>query len=215
MNANVPPGYKQTEVGVIPEDWDFVRLTTVAELESGHTPSRRQPRYWGGDIPWVSLHDTEALNQKEIYITIQTVTQEGINNSSARLLPKGTVIFSRTATVGKTTALGREMATKPRLRKLHLWAESLQSLSSLFIPSYDRRMEEIYGGQYSQYCIHARLPRFARTSAFTNRTTSHCRGIERCGCPHRILGATPRQKAPHQTRRHARIAHRQEAATGI
>ncbi|HRW66004.1 MAG TPA: restriction endonuclease subunit S [Candidatus Competibacter sp.] len=104
-------GYKQTEVGVIPEDWDFVRLTTVAELESGHTPSRRQSRYWGGDIPWVSLHDTEDLNQKEIYITAQTVTQEGINNSSARLLPKGTVIFSRTATVGKTTVLGREMAT--------------------------------------------------------------------------------------------------------
>jgi type I restriction enzyme S subunit len=109
--AAVPKGYKQTEVGVIPEDWGYVRLNTVAKLESGHTPSRRQPKYWNGGTPWVSLHDTDALNDREISHTAQTVTKEGIANSSARILPKGTVVFSRTATVGKATVLGREMAT--------------------------------------------------------------------------------------------------------
>lgn len=103
--------YKQTEVGEIPEDWDYVRLTSVAQLESGHTPSRRHSEYWNGDIPWVSLHDTDFLDVREIHTTTQTVTAEGIANSSARLLPKGTVVFSRTATVGKATCLGREMAT--------------------------------------------------------------------------------------------------------
>ncbi|MCB4361848.1 restriction endonuclease subunit S [Quatrionicoccus australiensis] len=107
----VKPGFKQTEVGVIPEDWDCVQLTHVAKLESGHTPSRRHPEYWGGDIPWVSLHDTDSLGGREIYTTSQTVTNEGIKHSSARLLPKGTVVFSRTATVGKVTTLGRDMAT--------------------------------------------------------------------------------------------------------
>jgi len=105
------PAYKQTEVGVIPEDWDYVQLTSVAQLESGHTPSRRHPEYWDGNIPWVSLHDTDALDGREIHRTAQTVTSDGIKNSSARLLPKGTVVFSRTATVGKVTTLGREMAT--------------------------------------------------------------------------------------------------------
>ncbi|MFZ2269464.1 MAG: restriction endonuclease subunit S [Azonexus sp.] len=107
----VKPGFKQTEVGVIPEDWDCVQLTHVAKLESGHTPSRRHPEYWGGDIPWVSLHDTDSLGGREIYTTSQTITNEGIKHSSARLLPKGTVVFSRTATVGKVTTLGRDMAT--------------------------------------------------------------------------------------------------------
>jgi type I restriction enzyme S subunit len=88
-----------------------VYLTSVAKLESGHTPSRRRPEYWKGDIPWISLHDSGALDVREIFSTAQTIGQLGLANSSARLLPKGTVVFSRTATVGKATVMGREMAT--------------------------------------------------------------------------------------------------------
>ena len=105
------PRYKQTEVGRIPGDWAYERLTSVAKLESGHTPSRRNSAYWGGSIPWISLHDTSALDEREIFDTAQRITPEGLANSSARLLPKGTVVFSRTATVGKATVMGREMAT--------------------------------------------------------------------------------------------------------
>ena len=105
------PGYKQTEVGVIPEEWQCARMSEIAKLESGHTPSKREPSYWGGSIPWVSLFDTEGLQGREIFETAKMVTEEGLNNSSARLLPKGTVVFSRTATVGKTTVMGRDMAT--------------------------------------------------------------------------------------------------------
>ncbi|MGB7644506.1 MAG: restriction endonuclease subunit S [Pseudomonas fluorescens] len=107
----VKPGYKQTVAGVIPEDWECARISDVAKLESGHTPSKREASYWNGSIPWVSLFDTEGLQGKEIFETAKMVTEEGINNSSARILPKGTVVFSRTATVGKTTVMGCEMAT--------------------------------------------------------------------------------------------------------
>ncbi|WP_300658990.1 restriction endonuclease subunit S [Hydrogenophaga sp.] len=107
----VQAGYKQTEGGVIPVDWNYQQLTDVARLESGHTPSRRQPSYWGGNIPWISLHDTGSLNDLEILATQQYISQAGLKNSSARLLPKGTVVLSRTATVGKATSMGREMAT--------------------------------------------------------------------------------------------------------
>jgi type I restriction enzyme S subunit len=107
----VKPGYKQTEVGVIPEEWQCTRMSEIAKLESGHTPSKRQPSYWGGSIPWVSLFDTEGLQGREIFETAKMVTDEGLKNSSARLLPKGTVVFSRTATVGKTSVMGRDMAT--------------------------------------------------------------------------------------------------------
>jgi type I restriction enzyme S subunit len=94
-----------------PEGWMFARLTEHARLESGHTPSRKRPDYWSDGVPWVSLHDTKLLDQPEIHHTTQTISELGLQNSSARLLPRGTVVFSRTATVGKATVLGREMAT--------------------------------------------------------------------------------------------------------
>lgn len=107
----VKPGYKLTEVGVIPEDWSCVPIAKVARLESGHTPSRRSSQYWGGDVQWVSLHDTDALSENEIHVTAKTITGEGLKNSSARLLPAGTVVFSRTATVGKSSIMATSMAT--------------------------------------------------------------------------------------------------------
>ncbi|RVH97637.1 restriction endonuclease subunit S [Sinorhizobium meliloti] len=95
----------------IPADWNLVALTKVAKLESGHTPSRDKADYWGGEIPWLSLADTDALDLLEVDQTSQCVTPKGIDNSSARILPKDTVVFSRTATVGKSSRMKRPMAT--------------------------------------------------------------------------------------------------------
>jgi type I restriction enzyme S subunit len=95
----------------LPHGWKVERLTDVARLESGHTPSRRRPDYWGGDVPWVSLNDIAALSEPSIATTIEKITQLGLANSSARLLPAGTVIFSRTASVGKSTILSIPMST--------------------------------------------------------------------------------------------------------
>ncbi|WP_438013982.1 restriction endonuclease subunit S [Sorangium sp. So ce315] len=95
----------------LPKGWRWVKLQHVARLESGHTPSRREPRYWGGDVPWLSLKDVRVLNSRYIYDTADHPTPLGIENSSARILPKGTVAFCRTASVGKTVILGRAMAT--------------------------------------------------------------------------------------------------------
>ena len=109
--GNWPVGRIYPTPKQVPSGWKLSRLTAVARLESGHTPSRRVPQYWDGGVPWISLHDTDALGSNEILVTAMTISQAGLENSSARLLPKGTVVFSRTATVGKTTIMGREMAT--------------------------------------------------------------------------------------------------------
>lgn len=95
----------------IPSDWKLVRLTSVAQLKSGHTPDRKRPDYWDGDVPWISLGDTGELDRLTVEKTSECVTSLGIKNSSARVLPKDTVIFSRTATVGKATRLALPMAT--------------------------------------------------------------------------------------------------------
>lgn len=94
-----------------PQGWSWQRLVTLADLESGHTPSRRQPTWWGGDIPWIALPDIRALDGKVATETKAYTNPEGIANSSARILPKDTVVFGRDVQVGFTTIMGRPMAT--------------------------------------------------------------------------------------------------------
>jgi type I restriction enzyme S subunit len=94
-----------------PTGWWWVRLADVARLESGHTPSRDRPDWWGGDIPWIALPDIRALDGEVTFETGERTNPEGIAHSSARVLPVGTVAMSRTASVGFVTRMGRPMAT--------------------------------------------------------------------------------------------------------
>ena len=96
---------------VAPEGWTWKLLSTIARLESGHTPSRHRPDWWDGDIPWLALPDIRSVDGQVVLETIEHTNPEGISNSSARILPAGTVCLSRTASVGFVTVLGRPMAT--------------------------------------------------------------------------------------------------------
>ncbi len=113
--TDVIPGVAGLSVGLpgreAPPGWRWVRLTHVARLESGHTPSRRHPEYWNGDVPWLTLPDARVHHGKVITETSQMINDAGLAHSAARLLPVGTVCLSRTASVGNVTRLGRPMAT--------------------------------------------------------------------------------------------------------
>lgn len=98
-------------VEAIPKDWRLVQLTKYAKLESGHTPSRNHPEYWEGDIPWVSLQDAERMKGLRLTETQSTIGPLGLANSSARMLPEGTVVFQRTASVGLSCILDVAAAT--------------------------------------------------------------------------------------------------------
>jgi type I restriction enzyme, S subunit len=106
----VKPGYKQTEVGLIPEDWGLPLLDSIAKRGSGHTPDKKHPEYWDGPIKWVSLRDSDSLDKIFIEETAATITLAGIANSSAVLHPAGTVVLSRDAGVGKSAIMKTEMA---------------------------------------------------------------------------------------------------------
>ncbi|WGL15809.1 restriction endonuclease subunit S [Microbulbifer bruguierae] len=95
-----------------PEGWNWQKLVDLAILESGHTPRKSVFDYWeNGDVPWISLQDIRAAHGKIIENTKHMPTMKGIENSSARLLPTGTVCFSRDISVGFTTIMGKEMST--------------------------------------------------------------------------------------------------------
>jgi type I restriction enzyme S subunit len=91
--------------------WRWSPLSSIARLESGHTPSRKHPEYWGGAIPWISIQDAREAHGRRIDSTLEHTNDVGIANSSARILPKDTVCLSRTASVGYVVVMGRPMAT--------------------------------------------------------------------------------------------------------
>jgi type I restriction enzyme S subunit len=109
LNEN-KPGYKKTKVGWIPEEWGYELIEKYAVRGSGHTPDKKVPEYYNGGIKWVSLTDSNKLDKRYIKETEIEVSQEGIENSSAVLHNKGTVILSRDAGVGKSAILGENMA---------------------------------------------------------------------------------------------------------
>ena len=91
--------------------WKWVPLVKVAQMSSGHTPSRSKPEYWGGSINWLGIKDAREHHSKEINSTIQKTNELGVSNSATRILPKGTICISRTASVGYVVKLGADMCT--------------------------------------------------------------------------------------------------------
>jgi type I restriction enzyme S subunit len=94
-----------------PPGYEWRALASVARLETGHTPSRKKPEYWGGDVPWIGIRDATGNHGRVIHATNENTNPLGISNSSARILPADTVCLSRTASVGYVVVMGRPMAT--------------------------------------------------------------------------------------------------------
>ncbi|HEJ9660025.1 TPA: restriction endonuclease subunit S [Proteus mirabilis] len=87
----IPAGYKQTEVGVIPEDWKVKSIGEIASIFSGGTPNRKIPEYWDGDIPWVT---TTLIDGTEIDSAREFITQRGLENSSTNWCKAGTILLA-------------------------------------------------------------------------------------------------------------------------
>jgi len=102
--------FKQTEIGEIPEDWTAPLLDEVSHRGSGHTPDKKHPEYWGGDIKWVSLADSHRLDDVFISETTSCITPAGVANSSAVVHPAGSVLVSRDASVGRSAIMVCDMA---------------------------------------------------------------------------------------------------------
>lgn len=94
-----------------PSGWAWRQRTDLARLETGHTPSRKNIQYWDGGVCWIGIRDATSNHGRTIHDTLQHTSQLGLDNSSARLLPAGTVCLSRTASVGYVVVMGRPMAT--------------------------------------------------------------------------------------------------------
>lgn len=99
----------------IPSHWRAGNIRRFAAMKTGHTPKRSEAIYWDAcDIPWFTLADVWQLRDgTRVYLgeTKEKISALGLQNSAAEVLPKGTVVFSRTASVGFSGIMPIPMAT--------------------------------------------------------------------------------------------------------
>jgi type I restriction enzyme S subunit len=90
---------KDTKIGLIPEEWDVVKLEDATiSMIGGGTPSTSKPEYWNGEIPWTTSAYITDLYLKEGQ---KNITRMGLENSSTHLIPKGNLIIGTRVGVGK------------------------------------------------------------------------------------------------------------------
>lgn len=105
-----------------PSHWGLCRLGDIAlTITGGGTPSKNQPGYWNGDIPWASVKDLKDL--KFLDGTEEHITEEGLRNSSSNLIPAGRVIVCTRMGLGKVAINRVAMAINQDLKALELPAE--------------------------------------------------------------------------------------------
>ncbi|MDD2509304.1 MAG: restriction endonuclease subunit S [Aliarcobacter skirrowii] len=98
------------ELYSLPDGWEWKKLGDLAKFQSGGTPSRSNKTYWdNGNIPWVKISDITD----EMYVTNteEFITKAGLDNSSAKLFPKNTILYTIFATIGKIGILDIEATT--------------------------------------------------------------------------------------------------------
>lgn len=102
--------FRQWFIEEAKEDWEGKSLLDVVELVGGGTPKTITPEFWDGEIPWLSGGDIASNHKSIIVVSDKTITKKGLDNSSARLLPKFATVISARGTVGKYCLLSKPMA---------------------------------------------------------------------------------------------------------
>lgn len=100
------------------KEWKTVELQDLGEVVGGGTPSTKKDEYYGGLIPWITPKDLSNYNNKYICRGERSITQKGLNNSSAKLLPKGTVLFSSRAPIGYIAIAANEICTNQGFKSI-------------------------------------------------------------------------------------------------
>lgn len=106
----------QTRLPGFSGEWEVKRLEDVLDkIIGGGTPSRSNPNYWGGEIPWVTVKDFASFNPRTAQ---ETITQKGLSFSSSNLIPRGTLIISTRMALGKAIIYEVDVAINQDLKAL-------------------------------------------------------------------------------------------------
>ena len=102
----------------IPKTWVWSELRALGEIVSGGTPSTKEPSYWGCDVNWISPSDLTGYVSKTISKGAKNLTIKGLKNSSAKLMPAGSVHFSSRAPIGYLAISSEPLSTNQGFKSL-------------------------------------------------------------------------------------------------
>ena len=104
----------------IMREWKEYKLGEIADVVGGGTPSTANLTYWNGPIPWLTPRDLTGYNKVYISIGDRSITKNGLNNSSAKLLPQGSVLLTSRAPIGYVAIAANEITTNQGFKSLIL-----------------------------------------------------------------------------------------------
>lgn len=96
---------------LLPEGYAVKKLEEIAEISGGSTPSRNNPEFWDGDIPWLTPTDATKNNGIHLSFTKECITKKGLKDISNRIYPPGSILFCSRATIGYAIINDVEMST--------------------------------------------------------------------------------------------------------
>ena len=132
------------------DGWHDLSLSDLATIVGGGTPSRRQPTYWDGDVPWATPTDVTRLGGRIISETASTITGEGLANSSAALLPPCSLLMTTRATIGACAINQVSMATNQGFQSLVPKQSTCVEFLYYLIQHHKRRLERLAAGSTFQ-----------------------------------------------------------------
>jgi type I restriction enzyme, S subunit len=138
----------------IPDDWKFNKLKDVTlKIKSGGTPTSSKKMYYGGNVPFVTIKDI-SKSTKFINETIDTITELGLKNSNAWMIPSNSILFSIYASIGKV-----------RINKIPLVTH--QGILGILVNSDEMCLDFLF---YLLQHIHPKLMRYALKGTQGNLT---------------------------------------------
>ena len=117
----------------IPENWAWCRLGEIGEIISGGTPSISNDNYWNGNISWITPADLSNYKEKYISRGKRNISIEGLENSSAKIICKGSVLFSSRAPIGYVVISEKEVTTNQGFKSISPYIENSEHYIYYFL----------------------------------------------------------------------------------
>jgi len=131
---------------ILPVGWEVATLADVGEIISGGTPSTTVSEYWNGDINWISPVDLSGYAGKYIVKGKKSITVLGLQKSSARLMPKGSVLFSSRAPIGYVAIAADELCTNQGFKSIIPGKSIFNEYLYYFLKFAKKRAEDLASG---------------------------------------------------------------------
>lgn len=126
--------------------WRVMTLGEVGEIVSGGTPSTAIPEYWGDEINWISPSDLTGYKEKSIKKGAKSITKLGLKNSSARVIPKGSVLFSSRAPIGYVAIAADDLSTNQGFKSIVPHEFVLSEYLYYFLSASKQQAEKVASG---------------------------------------------------------------------